>query len=61
MTQATEQALKDLIEKYLDKHRLYETVYIKIVDNTVKIGTSIDDVESHRPYPRGQKEGELYV
>lgn len=53
MTQATEQALKDLIEKYLDKNRLYETVYIKIVDNTVKIGTSVEDVESHKPYPRG--------
>ena len=51
MTQATELALREALEKHLEKHPLYETVYIKIVDNTVHVATSISDMEKLKQYP----------
>ena len=52
MSQATEMELRETIEKYLAAHPIqHETIYIKIVDNTVRISETIEDVETLQPYP----------
>ena len=55
MNQSIEMELRELIEAYLAKYPLHETVYIKIVDNTVKVGNTVPEVEVLQPYPRQEK------
>jgi hypothetical protein len=51
-TQATEMELKDTSQAYLEKYPQHETIYIKICDNTVRIDTTIHDIELLENYPK---------
>ena len=45
MSQATEMELRELLQKYLEANPLRETVYIKILDNTVEVVTDVAELE----------------
>ena len=51
MNQSTEMELRDLVQTYINKYPVRETIYIKIQDNTVRVGETISDVEALQPYP----------
>jgi hypothetical protein len=45
MSQATEMAIKDALEKFLEKHPVREPIYIAIVDGVVTVGTSVQELK----------------
>jgi len=54
MNQSAEMKLREIIEAYLEENPLRETVFIKILQNKVIIGESIDDLDILVRYPTGE-------
>lgn len=46
MNQAVETRIRDIIEQHLKEQPVYDTIYIKIVDNQVIIADSLEELST---------------